>query len=39
MWWTSCGERTLEGAEAKIFAEALWDLLDQSNLSESNSKV
>lgn len=36
MWWTSCGERTLEGAEAKVFAEALWDLLDESNLSESD---
>ena len=34
MWWTSCGERTLEGAEAKVFAEALWDMLDESNLSE-----
>ena len=29
MWWTSCGERTLEGAEAKLFAEALLDLLDE----------
>jgi len=36
MWWTSCGERTLEGAEAKVFAEALWDLLEESNLSESD---
>ncbi len=34
MWWTSCGERTLEGAEAKVFAETLWDMLDESNLSE-----
>ena len=34
MWWTSNGERILEGAEAKVFAEALWDLLDESNLNE-----
>ena len=34
MWWTSCGKRTLEGAEAKVFAETLWDMLDESNLSE-----
>jgi hypothetical protein len=28
MWRTSCGERTLEGTEAKVFAEALLSLLD-----------
>jgi hypothetical protein len=34
MWWTSCGERTLEGAEAKVFAEALWDIVDEADLTE-----
>lgn len=34
MWWTSSGERTLEGDEARVFADALWDLLDESNLNE-----
>lgn len=28
MWRTQCGERTLEGAEARVFAEALSSLLD-----------
>jgi hypothetical protein len=36
MWRTSCGERTLEGAEARVFAEALWSLLDEASLSESD---
>ena len=34
MWRTSCGDRTLEGAEAKLFAESLWDLIEVSNLDE-----
>ena len=25
MWHTNTGDRTLEGAEARLFAEALWD--------------
>jgi hypothetical protein len=29
MWRTSCGERVLSGAEAKVFAEALLNLLDE----------
>lgn len=36
MWRTSCGDRTLEGAEAKLFAEVLWDLIAESNLDESD---
>lgn len=32
MWWTSCGERTLEGAEARVFAEALLALVDEAYL-------
>jgi hypothetical protein len=30
MWRTSCGERTLSGAEARVFAEALLCLLDEA---------
>ena len=30
MWRTGCGERTLEGAEAVVFAEALMSLLDEA---------
>jgi hypothetical protein len=29
MWRTSCGDRVLSGAEAKVFAEALLNLLDE----------
>ncbi|MHC4596945.1 MAG: hypothetical protein ACYS19_18605 [Planctomycetota bacterium] len=28
MWRTQCGDRILEGAEAKVFVEALSSLLD-----------
>jgi len=34
MWWTEYGKCILEGAEAKVFVEALLDLLDESNLSK-----
>ena len=30
MWRTSCGERTLQCAEARVFAEALLSLLDEA---------
>jgi hypothetical protein len=36
MWRTNIGERTLEGVEARLFADCLWDLLEDHNLSESN---
>ena len=29
MWHTNTGDRTLEGAEARLFAEALWDFLSE----------
>ena len=29
MWHTNCGDRTLEGAEARLFAEALWDFVSE----------
>jgi len=34
MWRTSSGDRILQGSEAKLFAEILWDLIDESNLSD-----
>jgi len=39
MWRTSEGERILQGAEALLFAEALWDLIDETNLSDDNDYV
>jgi hypothetical protein len=30
MWWTANGERVLEGAEARVFAEALLALVDEA---------
>jgi hypothetical protein len=36
MWRTSCGERTLEDAEARVFAEVLWNLLDEAYLGGSD---
>ena len=30
MWRTQCGERILEGAEARVFAESLSSLLDNA---------
>jgi len=39
MWRTSSGERTLEGAEAKVFAEVLWDFLDEINLGPDDDYV
>ena len=29
MWHTNSGDRTLDGAEARLFAEALWDLVSE----------
>lgn len=34
MWRTSCGERTLHGAEARLFAEALLSLLDDAHTDQ-----
>jgi len=34
MWHTNCGDRTLEGAEASLFAEALWDDEITSDLAD-----
>jgi hypothetical protein len=34
MWRTSSGERALQGAEARLFAEALWSLLDETHTDQ-----
>lgn len=34
MWRTSCGDRTLQGAEAKLFAETLLRLLDEAEMDQ-----
>jgi hypothetical protein len=34
MWNTSCGERTLRGAEARVFAEALLSILEEAHCVE-----
>ncbi|MEJ2705416.1 MAG: hypothetical protein P8Z79_23495 [Sedimentisphaerales bacterium] len=34
MWRTECGVRILKGAEARVFAEALSDLLDEAIMGE-----
>ena len=39
MWHTNFGDRTLEGAEAKLFAEALWDFIQKLELDEGNYDV
>ena len=39
MWRTSSGERTLKGAEAKVFAEALWEFIDETNLGPDDDYV
>ena len=39
MWATSCGKRTLDGIEATLFAETLWDLIDEANLNADNDYI
>ena len=39
MWDTSCSKRTLKGIEANLFAETLWDLIDEMNLNADNDYV
>lgn len=36
MWHTETGDRILEGAEAKLFAEGLLNLVDDVNLNNEN---
>jgi hypothetical protein len=39
MWHTNCGDRTLDGAEARLFAEALWDFVSVLEVSEGDFDV
>jgi len=39
MWHTNSGDRTLECAEARLFAEALWDFVSELEVDEGNYDV
>ena len=39
MWHTNCGDRTLEGAEARLFAEALWNFVSELEVDEGDYNV
>jgi len=39
MWHTNCGDRTLAGAEARLFAEALWDFVQELEVDEGDYDV
>ena len=39
MWRTSSGDRTFQGTEAKVFAEALWEFIDEINLGPDNDYI
>ena len=39
MWHTNCGDRTLEGVEAKLFAEELWDFVQELEVDEGDYDV
>ena len=39
MWDTSCGKRTLKDIEATLFAETLWDLIDETNLNDEDDYI
>ena len=39
MWHTNCGDRTLEGAEARLFAEALWGFVCELEMDEGDYDV
>lgn len=39
MWHTNCGDRTLEGAEARLFAETLWDFVCELQVDEGDCDV
>ena len=39
MWHTNCGDRTLESAEARFFAEALWDFVCELEVDEGDYDV
>ena len=39
MWHTNGGDRTLEGGEARLFAEALWDFVCEMEVDEGDYDV
>ena len=39
MWHTNNGDRTLEGAEARVFAEALWDFVCEMEVDEGDYDI
>jgi len=39
MWHTNCGDRTLDGAEARLFAETLWDFVSELEVDEGDYDV
>jgi hypothetical protein len=39
MWHTNSGDRTLEGAEAMLLAEALWDFVQEMEVDEGDYDV
>ncbi len=39
MWHTDCGDRTLEGTEARLLAEALWDFVSELEVDEGEYDV
>ena len=39
MWHTNCGDRTLEGAEARVFAETLWDFTCEMEVDEGDYDI
>ena len=39
MWHTDCGDRTLEGTEARLFAETLWDFVSELEVDEGDYDV
>ena len=39
MWHTNCGDLTLEGAETRLFTEALWDFVCELEVDEGDYDV
>ena len=39
MWHTNFGDRTLGGAEARLFAEALWDFVCELEVEEGDYDI
>jgi hypothetical protein len=39
VWRTNNGDRTLEGTEARLFADAVWDFVQELEISEGDYDV